>query len=58
MAEAEVRCDIRCEKCNRLLCKGCVRWLEIKCPRCGSIQNVCSVSKDILSSPLEEMEGA
>lgn len=33
-------CDIRCGNCNRLLCKGCVEWLEIKCPRCGKI-HVC-----------------
>jgi len=39
---AKVRCDIRCKKCNRLLCKGCVHWLEIKCPRCGHLQSVCT----------------
>lgn len=33
-------CDIRCENCNRLLCKGCVDWLEIKCPRCGKM-HIC-----------------
>ena len=41
-AMAKVRCDIRCKKCNRLLCKGCVHWLEIKCPRCGHLQSVCT----------------
>lgn len=37
---SSLRCDIRCKKCNRLLCKGCFQWLEIKCPRCGFLQGV------------------
>lgn len=30
----------RCPHCNRLLFKGCVRYVEIKCPRCGYVYNV------------------
>nr|WP_143122650.1 Com family DNA-binding transcriptional regulator [Sporomusa acidovorans] len=30
----------RCPKCNRLLFKGCIKYVEIKCPRCGHIQYV------------------
>ena len=37
---SNLHCDIRCEKCNRLLCKGCVQWIEIKCPRCGWLQSL------------------
>ncbi|WP_371363982.1 Com family DNA-binding transcriptional regulator [Sporomusa rhizae] len=28
----------RCPNCNRLLFKGCIKYVEIKCPRCGHIQ--------------------
>jgi len=33
-----VKGDIRCCKCNRLLMKGKVEYVEVKCPRCGSMQ--------------------
>ncbi len=32
--------EIRCKKCRRLLMKGEVRFVEIKCPKCGYIQNI------------------
>ena len=35
-----MQCDIRCTHCNKLLRKGCFEWLEIKCPRCGSMENI------------------
>jgi len=31
--------EIRCRKCNRLLMKGEVLKIEIKCPKCGYIQS-------------------
>ncbi len=31
--------EIRCRKCHRLLMKGEVVKIEIKCPKCGYIQN-------------------
>ncbi len=34
--------EIRCRKCNRLLMKGEVRHVEIKCPKCGFIQEIGS----------------
>ncbi len=30
--------EIRCKKCKRLLMKGEVWAIEIKCPKCGVIQ--------------------
>jgi phage FluMu protein Com len=30
--------EIRCKKCRRLLMKGEVKAVEIKCPKCGHIQ--------------------
>jgi len=32
--------EIRCKRCGRLLMKGEVRVVEIKCPRCGCIQRI------------------
>jgi len=32
--------EIRCKKCKRLLMKGEVRHIEIKCPKCGYIQKI------------------
>ncbi|WP_144681719.1 Com family DNA-binding transcriptional regulator [Desulfobotulus alkaliphilus] len=30
--------DIRCRRCRRLLMKGLVVKVEVKCPKCGSLQ--------------------
>jgi hypothetical protein len=32
--------EIRCQCCNRLLFKGQVEWVEIKCPKCNHCQTV------------------
>lgn len=32
--------EIRCRKCNRLLMKGEVELIEIKCPKCGYMQRI------------------
>jgi len=32
--------EIRCKKCRRLLMKGEVKAVEIKCPKCGYIQKI------------------
>jgi len=44
MKEFGVQClyikEIRCKKCRRLLMKGEVREIEIKCPKCGHIQKI------------------
>lgn len=40
--------EIRCKKCKRLLMKGEVWAIEIKCPKCGFIQHFhaqCDVRK-------------
>lgn len=29
---------MRCKKCGRLLFKGAIRTIEIKCPKCGYVQ--------------------
>ena len=39
MIEQKLR-EIRCRKCNRLLMKGHVLQIEIKCPKCGYIQKL------------------
>jgi len=28
----------RCKKCGRLLFKGAIKTIEIKCPKCGYVQ--------------------
>jgi phage FluMu protein Com len=32
--------EVRCKKCNRLLFKGKVDDIEIKCPKCGTINRI------------------
>lgn len=32
--------EIRCKKCRRLLMKGEIKVIEIKCPKCGYIQTI------------------
>lgn len=36
--------EIRCRSCNRLLLKGRVEEIEIKCPKCGCLQ--CFFTQD------------
>lgn len=40
--------EIRCRKCRRLLMKGAVAVVEIKCPKCGYIQTI-EGGKEILN---------
>lgn len=39
--------DIRCVKCRKLLFKGCGTWsqIEVKCPKCGSL-NVVRIERE------------
>jgi len=30
----------RCSKCNRLLFKGQVKYVEIQCPKCNLVQTI------------------
>ncbi|MCD6353339.1 MAG: Com family DNA-binding transcriptional regulator [Proteobacteria bacterium] len=34
--------EIRCRKCKRLLMRGNIMHIEIKCPKCGYTQNFMS----------------
>ena len=54
MAEKEIRCT----RCNRLLAKGVPGSIEVKCPRCGTLN---SFSNEITKEPqtrarLKQME--
>ena len=51
-----MQCDIRCSHCNKLLCKGCFEWLEIKCPRCGSMENIKICAQFQTKDPSNEKE--
>ncbi|HAT51488.1 MAG: Com family DNA-binding transcriptional regulator [Nitrospirae bacterium] len=33
--------QIRCSNCGKLLAKGTANNLEIKCPRCGTVNKEC-----------------
>lgn len=46
--------EIRCERCNRLLFKGQVEWVEIKCPKCRYCQ-VITRAGDCLAAVAEHM---
>jgi iron complex transport system substrate-binding protein len=30
--------EIRCKRCGRLLMKGFIKAIEVKCPKCGYVQ--------------------
>ena len=32
--------EIRCKRCGRMLFRGIIREVEIKCPKCGYLQIV------------------
>lgn len=43
-----IRTDVRCPACNRLLFKAKLKGeysLEIKCPKCGNIVEMNSITK-------------
>jgi iron complex transport system substrate-binding protein len=40
MFNSRILREIRCKKCKRLLMKGEVKEVEIKCPKCGCIQRI------------------
>jgi len=42
--------EIRCKKCLRLLMKGTVVVVEIKCPKCGYIQIIKGGENNISDS--------
>ena len=48
--------EIRCGHCNKLLGKGPARDLEIKCPRCGTLNHVRDFSP--CSEPSDGQNGA
>lgn len=48
--------EIRCGHCNKLLGKGTARDLEIKCPRCGTLNHVRDFSP--CSEPSDGLNGA
>ena len=48
--------EIRCGHCNKLLGKGTAHDLEIKCPRCGTLNHVRDFSP--CSEPSDGQNGA
>jgi len=47
--------DLRCKKCNKLLCRyrDCVE-LEIKCPRCGTVNSLTNCVHIAKPKPAKE----
>ncbi|MGE4195155.1 MAG: Com family DNA-binding transcriptional regulator [Pseudodesulfovibrio sp.] len=41
-----MRNEIRCGNCNRLLGKGQAYEIQIKCPRCGTMNHLIATSAD------------
>lgn len=39
--------EIRCVRCNRLLFKGQVDWVEIKCPKCRHCQVITRTGEGV-----------
>ncbi|UCZ55976.1 Com family DNA-binding transcriptional regulator [Desulfurispirillum indicum] len=37
--EGQALHEVRCKRCNRLLFKGSVISVEVKCPKCRSVQH-------------------
>lgn len=50
------KAQIRCGHCNKLLGIGSARDLEIKCPRCGTLNHVRD--KNPCSEPCDGQNGA
>lgn len=50
------KAQIRCGHCNKLLAKGSARDLEIKCPRCGTLNHVRGTTPG--SEPCDGQNGA
>jgi len=42
--------EIRCKKCKRLLMKGEILAIEIKCPKCGYIQTIGAAKEVIVTA--------
>ena len=38
--------EVRCFRCNRLLYRGIAEDVEIKCSRCGVVQNIGKSSQE------------
>lgn len=38
--------EIRCKRCKRLLMKGEIKTIEIKCPKCGYLQVISTKGGD------------
>ncbi|MBP8644714.1 MAG: Com family DNA-binding transcriptional regulator [Syntrophobacteraceae bacterium] len=47
---------IRCRRCGRLLFKGMVLHIEIKCPKCGYTQIMQIQAQRSLQPPTTEVE--
>lgn len=39
--------EFRCQSCKRLLLRGRVEKIEIKCPRCGCVQTFLRTGQEI-----------
>ena len=49
--------EIRCIRCNRLLFKGQVEWVEIKCPKCRYCQVITSTSHCFVPEKMADQYG-
>ena len=47
--------EIRCVKCKRLLMKGLIKVIQIKCPKCGYLNHLIGRGNSISFYPTEPM---
>lgn len=47
--------EIRCVKCKRLLMKGRIEVIQIKCPKCGYLNHLKRTGDSISFYPTEPM---
>lgn len=47
----EIKNEVRCKQCNKLLGKGTVEYFQIQCPRCKFMNNLRGKNSNRLNTP-------